>query len=170
MNAVVIRPVETSDLPALTDIYNHYVRETAITSDVQPFTVEQRRGWLAGFAATGRYRCLVAEKDGAAIGWASSHPYNERAAYETTVSTSVYLAPGMTGQGIGRPLYAALFDALAKEDVHRAVGRITVPNEPSIALHRALGFAPAGLYPQVGRKFGRFWDVATYLKAMPASP
>lgn len=165
-----LRPVTQADLPALTDIYNHYVRETTVTFDVQPFTVAQRQSWLDGFAATGRYRCLVAQKDEAVLGWASSHPYNERAAYEATVSTSVYLAPGATGQGIGRQLYTALLDALANEDVHRAVGRITVPNEPSIALHRALGFAPAGLYPQVGRKFGRFWDVATYLKAMPGSP
>lgn len=168
--ALVIRPVAEPDLPALTDIYNHYVRETTITFDVEPFTVAQRRSWLNGFAVTGRYRCLVAQADDAVIGWASSHPYNERAAYEATVSTSVYLAPGRTGQGIGRQLYAALFDALGHEDVHRAVGRITVPNEPSIALHRALGFAPAGLYPQVGRKFGRFWDVATHMKAMPGSP
>jgi phosphinothricin acetyltransferase len=167
---LVIRPVTQMDLPELTDIYNHYVRETTVTFDVQPFTVEQRKAWLDGFAARGRYRCLVAQKSGAVIGWASSHPYNERAAYEATVSTSVYLAPGMTGQGIGRQLYAALLGALEKEDVHRAIGRITVPNEASVALHRALGFAPAGLYPQVGRKFGRFWDVATYLKAMPGSP
>jgi len=168
--ALVIRPVAQMDLPGLTEIYNHYVRETTVTFDVQPFTVEQRKAWLNGFAATGRYRCLVAQNDGVVIGWASSHPYNERAAYEATVSTSVYLAPGMTGQGIGRQLYAALLDALEEEDVHRAVGRITVPNEASVALHRALGFAPAGLYPQVGRKFGRFWDVATYLKAMTGSP
>ena len=77
---LVIRPVTQMDLPELTDIYNHYVRETTVTFDVQPFTVEQRKAWLDGFAARGRYRCLVAQKSGAVIGWASSHPYNERAA------------------------------------------------------------------------------------------
>jgi len=167
---LAIRPASNSDLAALNDIYNHYVRETSITFDVAPFTLEQRRPWLDSFGLAGRYRCFVAVKDGAAIGWASSHRYNERAAYDTTVLTSVYLAPGMTGQGIGPRLYAALFDALANEDVHRAVGRITMPNEPSVALHRAMGFALAGSYPEVGRKFGRFWDVATYLKPIPASP
>lgn len=165
-----VRPAGDADLQALTDIYNHYVRETPITFDVEPFTLAQRRPWLDSFGLTGRYRCLVAVKDGTVIGWASSHRYNERAAYDTTVLTSVYLAPDMTGQGIGRRLYAALFEALAGEDLHRAVGRITVPNEASVALHRGMGFERAGTYPEVGRKFGRFWDVTTYLKPIPASP
>ncbi len=165
-----VRPARDADLQALTDIYNHYVRETPITFDVEPFTLAQRRMWLDSFGLAGRYRCLVAVKDGTVIGWASSHRYNERAAYDTTVLTSVYLAPDMTGQGIGRRLYAALFEALAGEDLHRAVGRITVPNEASVALHQGMGFERAGLYREVGRKFGRFWDVATYLKAIPASP
>ena len=170
MADVIFRPAELGDLPALTDIYNHYVRETSVTFDIEPRTIEQRREWLDSFGLKGRYRCFVAVKEGAVIGWASSHRYNERAAYDTTVLTSVYLAPAMTGQGIGRRLYTALFGALAGEDIHRAVGRITVPNEASVALHRGLGFERAGLYPEVGRKFGRFWDVATYLKPIPASP
>jgi phosphinothricin acetyltransferase len=103
-------------------------------------------------------------KDGQPIGWASSHPYNERAAYETTVTSSVYLAPEMTGQGLGRRLYTALFDALKGEDIHRVFVRITQPNEASVRLHLAFGFEPVGVYPEVGRKFGRFWDLANYMR------
>src|SRR5688572_11874771 len=121
---VVIRRVEQGDLGALLDIYNYYVRDTAVTFDVEPRTLEQRQAWLNGFAPTGRHRCLVAAQNGTAIGWASSHPYHERAAYETTILTSIYLAPGLTGQGIGRRLYTALFDALKGEDIHRAIGMI----------------------------------------------
>ena len=75
--------------------------------------------------------------------------------------SSIYLAPDMTGQGLGRRLYAALFDALKGEDIHRIFGGITQPNEASVRLHRAFGFEPVGVYREVGRKFGRFWDVAT---------
>jgi phosphinothricin acetyltransferase len=166
MSEVAIRRVEQRDLPALLEIYNHYVRETPITFDVEPRSLAQRQAWLDGFAATGRYQCFVAVKNGVAIGWASSHRYNERAAYDTTVASSIYLAPDVTGRGLGRQLYAILFDALAVEDIHRVFGGITLPNEASVRLHLAFGFQPAGIYPEVGLKFGRFWDVATYLRPM----
>jgi phosphinothricin acetyltransferase len=167
VSEIAIRRVEQGDLPALLDIYNHYVRETPITFDVEPRTLAQRQTWLDGFAAPGRYQCFVAVKDGAAIGWASSHRYNERAAYDTTILSSVYIAPDATGQGLGRQLYATLFDALAGEDIHRVFVGITLPNEASVRLHLAFGFQPVGIYREVGRKFGRFWDVATYLRPMP---
>jgi len=164
MSGLTIRRVEQGDLPALLDIYNHYVRETPATFDIAPRTLEQRQQWLDGFASTGRYQCFVAVKDGQAIGWASSHPYKDRAAYDPTVMSSIYLAPAMTGQGIGRPLYSALFDALKNEDIHRIFAGITQPNEASVRLHLAFGFEPVGVYREVGRKLGRFWDVATYMR------
>jgi phosphinothricin acetyltransferase len=76
----------------------------------------------------------------------------------------VYLAQPARGQGLGRQLYAALFEALAKEDIHRIFAGITLPNEASVRLHQSFGFERVGIYREVGRKFGRFWDVATYLK------
>ena len=165
-----IRRIEQADLPALLEIYNHYVLHTPITFDIEPRTLAQRQAWFDGFAASGRYQCFVAVKEGRAIGWASSHPYNERAAYETTVSSSIYLAPDMCGQGLGKRLYARLFAALAGEDIHRLFGGITLPNAASVALHRAFGFEPIGIYGEVGRKFGRFWDVAAYLRPFAPKP
>ncbi len=161
---IEIRPVQQDDLPVLTALYNHYVRETPITLDLFEQTLEQRRAWLEGFAETGRYRCFVAARDGVAIGWASSHGYNTRAGYDATVSCSIYLAPGEGGQGLGRRLYQTLFDALKGEDIHRLFGGITLPNAASVGLHRAFGFELVGVYPEVGRKFGRFWDVAAYVR------
>jgi len=164
MHEVTIRRLEPSDLVPLLDIYNHYVRETPITFDIEPRTLVQRQAWLDGFSSHGRYQCFVAVKDSQTIGWASSHPYKDRAAYDTTVMSSVYLAPAMTGQGVGRRLYSALFDALGGEDIHRLFVGITQPNEASVRLHLAFGFEPVGVYREVGRKFGRFWDVATYMR------
>lgn len=93
IDQVLIRHAEAGDLDDLLEIYNYYVRETAITFDIEPRTAEQREMWLNDFSTKGRYQCFVAVTDDKTIGWASSHRYNERAAYETTVSTSVYLAP-----------------------------------------------------------------------------
>ena len=163
---IAIRRAERADLPALLEIYNHYVLNTHITFDVEPRSLKQREEWFRHFKSSGRYQCFAAISGGAAIGWASSHPFKDRAAYNTSVETSIYLAPTAPGKGIGRKLYSALLDALAHEDVHRAYGGIAQPNEASVALHKALGYAHVGTYEEVGRKFDRFWDVAWYQKAM----
>jgi phosphinothricin acetyltransferase len=164
MEAIVIRRAEQGDLPALLAIHNHYVRESPAIFDIEPRTLAQRQAWFDAFAPTGRYQCFVAVRDGEPVGWANSHPYKDRAAYDTTVLTSIYLAPDTRGRGLGRRLYTALFEALAGEDIHRITAGITLPNEASVGLHRSFGFEPVGIYREVGRKFGRFWDVATYLK------
>jgi phosphinothricin acetyltransferase len=161
---MTIRPAQAGDAAALAGIYNHYVRETAITFDTEEKTVVDRAAWLSHFQSAGRYQCFVIEDVGQVIGWASSHRFRDRAAYDTTVETSIYLAPAHHGRGFGRKLYAALFEALAGEDVHRAYAGITQPNSASNRLHETFGFERVGLLPQVGRKFGRFWDVATFLR------
>ena len=166
MAEIVIRRVIQDDLPALLAIYNHYVVHTPVTFDLEPRTLAQRQAWLDTFAPAGRYQCFVAARDGAAIGWANSGKFRERAAYDTSVETSVYLAPGEQGKGLGRSLYRALFDALAAEDVHRAYGVVTLPNEASVGLHLAMGFSHIGTLGEVGRKFGKFWDVAWYGRAL----
>ena len=165
-----IRRAEQPDLSILLDIYNHYVLNTPVTFDIEPRTLEQRQTWFDGFAPSGRYQCFVAAKDGRAVGWASSHRYNDRAAYDTTVSVSIYLTPQACGQGLGRRLYSTLFEALAGQDIHRIFGGVTLPNEASVALHRSFGFEPIGIYREVGRKFGRFWDVAAFMKPFGDPP
>jgi phosphinothricin acetyltransferase len=55
--------------------------------------------------------------------------------------------------------YRALFDALADQDINRIVAGIAQPNLASNALHERFGFKSIGVFSQVGRKFGRFWDV-----------
>lgn len=166
MAEVIIRPVEQRDLPTLLAIYNHYVETTAITFDLQPKTLAQRQVWLDTFKPSGRYRCFVADKDGEAIGWVCSSKFREKAAYDTSIETSIYLKHDAQGQGLGRRLYETLFAALAGEDLHRAYAGVSIPNDASVGLHRAMGFNLIGVYQEVGRKFGRFWDVAWYAKPL----
>lgn len=166
MSVFEIRPAEISDLPALLTIYNHYVENTPVIFDIGARTLEQRRVWFDQFASGGPYQCLVGVKGGCAIGWASSVRFKERAAYDTTVETSIYLAPEEIGQGYGRRLYGALFDAIGGHDLHRAFGGITLPNPASVGVHTALGFVPVGVLHEVGRKFCRYWDVGCYEKAL----
>lgn len=161
---VQVRPGGEGDLRALTDIYNHYVRETPITFDLEPLTVDQRRAWLLSHPEDGPHRLMVACEagDGRVLGYATSSPFRPKAAYSTSVETSVYLAPDAGGRGVGTLLYSALFDALEGEDVHRAYAGIAQPNEASERLHARFGFRPIGVFREVGRKFGSYWDVAWY--------
>ena len=167
MSNLVIRPGAEADLPPIVDIYNYYVRESAITFDVEPYTVEARRPWFAMFAETGRYRLLVAEQAGQVVGYANSAPLRPKPAYDVSVETSVYILHTVRGNGIGRQLYAALFDALKDEDLHRAYAGITLPNDASIALHESFGFECAGVWREVGRKADAYYDVAWYEKSLP---
>lgn len=164
---LTITPAGADDLEAINEIYNHYVRTTAITFDLEPKTMDWRREWFAGFGERGRHRLLVARDGKAVLGYASSARHRPKAAYDPSVETSVYLAPGHMGRGIGRSLYEALLRELEGEDVHRAFAGISLPNPASIRLHERCGFRRAGLFSEQGRKFGRYWDVAWYERAFP---
>jgi phosphinothricin acetyltransferase len=169
MPSLTIRPARASDAAPLTDLYNHYVRETPISFDVAPWTVEARAAWISEFAATGRYRLLVAEESARVVGYACTRRFREKAAYETTVETSIYLAAGTTGRGLGHALYSALFEAIRGEDLRRAIAGVTLPNDASVKLHERFGFCRTGVTTEVGRKFGRYWDVAWYERALPCA-
>ncbi|MFD8395423.1 GNAT family N-acetyltransferase [Streptomyces sp. NPDC059680] len=165
---VQVRPGAEGDLDALTTIYNHYVRETAITFDTAIFTPEERRPWLLSHPEDGPHRLMVATdaESQEILGYATSSPYRPKPAYVTSVEVSVYVAPDAGRRGIGSLLYDALFKALGAEDVHRAYAGIAQPNEASERLHARFDFRHVGTYREVGRKFGRYWDVAWYEKEL----
>ncbi len=166
MTDCLIRPAAEADYAALTEIYNHYVVNSSVTFDLEPFTLEARRPWFDAFATSERYKLFVAvgADDGAVRGYAASLRFRAKAAYDSTVETTIYLAPEWTGRGLGQKLYRTLFEALRGEDIHLVLGGITLPNPSSIALHEAFGFQRMGVFKEVGRKLGQYWDVAWYEK------
>jgi phosphinothricin acetyltransferase len=159
MRAFHIRAATKSDLPRLTEIYNHYVINTAVTFDIEPYTVERRMAWFEQFGSSGRYRMLVAEDGSEILGYAGTTRFRAKAAYDTTVETTVYCASDSANKGAGTKLYGALFEALAGEDIHRIVAGYVLPNPGSAALHSRFGFKPVGVFSENGRKFGLYWDV-----------
>jgi phosphinothricin acetyltransferase len=161
-----VRPARESDLGFLTELYNHYVAGSPATFDVRPFSTDERRAWFVHYAESGPHRLLVAEWEDAPVGYSCSSSFRPKPAYETSVETTVYVAPGFEGRGIGSALYAKLFDALRAEDLHRAYAGVTLPNPASVALHRRFGFQEAGLHHEVGRKFGRYWSVQWFEKRL----
>lgn len=167
MTVLLVRPGRDDDLPRLTEIYNHWVEHSIVTFDVDPFTVEERRTWLAHYRDGGPHRLLVAAAGSDVIGYATSSAFRPKPGYATSVETTVYCAPEAVGRGVGRALYAELFAVLAGEGLHRAYAGVALPNDASIRLHLQSGFRELGTYREVGRKLGRWVDVRWFERPMP---
>jgi phosphinothricin acetyltransferase len=164
VSAIDVRHAVVDDLEPINDLYNHYVVGSHVTFDIEPITMDQRREWFSHYGAAGRHHVLVAVAEGELAGYATSSVLWPKPAYVTSVATSVYVADGAVGRGVGTRLYAELFPLLAGVDVHRAYAGIAMPNPASVALHHRFGFKQVAYFTEQGRKFDRWWDVAWYEK------
>jgi phosphinothricin acetyltransferase len=155
---LLIRPAMTSDLPALVDIYNHYVTSSHCTFDTLPFNLASRQPWWIQFDGE-RHQCWLASDGLRTVGYACTSAFKPKPAYDTSVEISVYVDDGCGGRGIGQKLYEVLLPQLAQHGVHRAYAGIALPNDASIRLHEKFGFQQAAHFTEVGYKFDRYWDV-----------
>jgi L-amino acid N-acyltransferase YncA len=119
--------------------------------------------------AQAAHEWLVAVREGIVIGYAYGHQFAERAAYSWSCQTSIYLAPEVRRQGVGRALYQQLLGRLAALGYRRAFAGIALPNEASLGLHRAFGFQEVGCYRRVGWKNGAWHDVAWMQRDLQAT-
>lgn len=162
-----IRPATAADMAAVARIYDHYILHTPVTFDTEPKPV---REWEEAFrrdVVEGPYQFLVAEVAGEVAAYTHTYVFNQRCAYETSIAVSVYTDPAHLGAGLGRALYAELFDrVLPGRGFHRAYAGIALPNPASVALHESFGFVRRAHYTEVGRKFAQWWDVAWFEKAL----
>ena len=154
----VIRPAAAGDLDAVAAIFGHYVRTSLVTFEVTPPTTEYWSRVRDDLAARG-LPFLVCEEAGQVVGYAYAAPWRPKPAYQHTVESTIYLAPGQTGKGLGRQLLAVLLRDCAQAGAEQVIAVIADSGSPaSAALHRACGFTEAGLLRNVGRKHGRLID------------
>ena len=158
---IVIRPARAKDAEAIAAIYAPYVEREIISFEIE---APDARAIAARMAASnGYFPWLVAaageEEDARILGYAYAGRFRDRPAYDYVVETSIYLDQEAKGFGTGRLLYDALIDTLRAQGFTQAIGVISLPNDQSIALHRAVGFRSAGMHRAVGFKFGRWIDV-----------
>lgn len=154
-----IRPATLDDAPAIAAIYAHHVLRGTGTFDEEPPPARYFAARITDVAARG-WPWLVAETDGAVVGYAYATRFRDRTAYRFTCENSVYVRDGMGGQGTGSALLAALMVAARHCGFRRMVAVIgDSANAASIGLHARHGFIPAGVLHAVGVKFGRALDV-----------
>lgn len=153
-----MRAATEDDAAACAAIYAPYVTDTAITFELEPPSDTQMAQRIAG--ASSEHAWFVAEHDGRVVGYAYGGSFNRRAAYRWACEVSVYVELGRRRTGAGRVLYEALLARLAARGYRIAVAGMTLPNEASVELHRAMGFEPVGIYRRIGYKHGSWHDVA----------
>ena len=163
--SIDIREATAGDAVAIAAIYNHYVNHDIATFELEAVAAEAMRERIAAVQAQG-LPWLAAAEEGVVRGYAYAAPWRARAAYRHSVETSIYLAPGAGGRGLGRRLYQALLAALPSH-VHAAIGGVSLPNPASVALHERLGFGKVAHFHEVGRKFGRWIDVGYWQRMLP---
>lgn len=158
MEDVHVRDARTQDAAAIAAIYNEQVRGTTVTFEVTDVDTAGMALRIVEVQARG-LPWMALDVAGALAGYAYATPWKLRAAYARTVETSIYLASTARGRGLGKRLYVALLDRLRALDVHVAIAGIALPNDASVALHEALGFAQVGVFREVGFKHDRWIDV-----------
>jgi L-amino acid N-acyltransferase YncA len=155
-----VRDAGPADAAACAAIYAPYVRETAITFELEPPGAEQMAARIA--ASSAGHAWLVLEQEGAVVGYAYGAQWQSRPAYRFSCEVSVYVEMGRRRSGAGRALYEGLFERLRARGFRNAVAGMTLPNEASEALHQAMGFRPVGAYTNIGYKLGAWHDVAYF--------
>ncbi len=161
---IEIRTATTADAEAIQRIYAPIVRETVISFEYDPPSVEDMAGRIAATLPT--HPWLVAVADGTVCGYVYAGAHAERAAYRNSVNTTVYIAPEAQRTGVGRALYCELLPELKRRGFHAAFAGIALPNPGSIALHELVGFKPLGVYHEVGFKFGAWHDVGWWQRLL----
>ncbi len=161
---LTIRDATVDDASAVLEIYAPNVANTPITFDYEIPTVAFFEDKIATLLKTHAY--LVAERDGALVGYAYASQYRSKAAYQFSAETTIYLHESTKRTGVGTKLYESLLERLTTKGFHIAIAAITVPNDASLALHRKMGFARVGKLCEIGRKFDTWHDVEFWQRTL----
>lgn len=153
---MLIRTALPEDAAALCEIYKPYVLETEITFETVPPTTEEFASRIRNIEE--HYPYVVCEDNGIVLGYAYASRQGERAAYEYSVSMSVYVRQGYHRQGVARAMYNAILPELQRRGFRIATATISMPNEPSAAFHSSFGFKRIGVYRSMGYKHGKWID------------
>ena len=160
-----IRPAEEKDAAQLCEIYNHYVRDTVITFELDERSKKDFEKEI--LETTVKFPYLVAVQNDNILGYAYANAWREREAYKNTVESSIYMNPEFTSRGIGYHLYLNLVNTLKTQGVHSVIAGISLPNVTSVRLHEKIGFHKVAHFREVGYKFNKWVDIGYWELLMP---
>jgi len=165
---VTIRPADPGDIPAITRIYTDAVLHGTATFEIEPPDEAEMTRRMRALMAT-RYPYLIAQTDGAVVGYAYAGPYRDRPAYSWCIEDSIYIAPQFHRRGIGGLLLARLIGEAEVGGFRQMLGVVgDSANAGSIAVHAAAGFRLIGTFQSVGFKHGRWLDTVLMQRPLGA--
>ena len=156
--SIEIRQAAESDAVQILAIYKPIVESTAISFEMLAPSVGEISSRIKSALKT--HEWLVAVDSEGVAGYAYASQYRPREAYRFSAETTVYVQENRRGTGLGKDLYETLLQSLKVKGFRRGYAGIALPNEASIALHKASGFTEIGIYPEAGFKFDRWHDVS----------
>jgi L-amino acid N-acyltransferase YncA len=150
-----IRPARPADLEAVAAIYNAGIAERQATFETRLRAPDELAAWLE----SGLPFLVAEDADGRVAGFARVGPYSAREVYRGVGEHGVYVAAQARRRGLGRALLEALAAAAEEAGLHKLTARIFTANAPSLAAHRAAGFAEVGVQRRHARLDGEWRDV-----------
>lgn len=163
----IVRTATRDDALGAASIYAYHVAHGTASFDTEPRSKGEMGAKIAECAARG-WPFLVAEENGAVVGYAYATQFRDRPAYRSTCENSIYVAPEQVGRGVGTLLLGALMEAATAAGFRQMIAVIGGAEPASVALHRRAGFAEAGRMRSVGRKHGRWLDTLYMQKHLGA--
>lgn len=163
-SALQVRSATADDLARVRDIVNHYIEHSVFNFRTEPQSLDEVRTlWEQRHQ---RFPWLVAVMDDDVVGAAYAGPWNERAAYQWTVESTIYVDPSAHRRGVGDALYTELLNRLRSKGFHSAIAVIALPNDPSVRLHERHGFERVGRLREAGYKNDAWHDVGFWQRIL----
>jgi len=166
---IVVRDSRDADVPAMLAIYLHHIRrgvdpdlDVGVFEPPNADDIKRRRKNMQ----KRKMPHIVAEENGAVVGYAYAVPFRKRPAYRYAVKHSIYVHNDHLQRGVGRLLMGALIDACAAAGFRQMIGYIDGANRASLGLHQAFGFRQVGYLPSIGFKFGHWTDTVMVQRSL----
>lgn len=161
MNNYNIRLITPADAKAALAVYAPYVLHTANTFEYEIPSVDDFRTKIEKITA--QYPWLVCECDGEIVGYAYGSTHRERAAYQWSPESTVYISGKHHRKGIARILYNTLFALLKQQGYINVFASVLVTNVNSVKFHKSYGFEEIGLFKNIGYKLDE-WHTNLWLQ------
>lgn len=162
---ILLRDFASSDIPAMTKIYAHYVAHSTVTFDTETPKESDLVAKFSEMVALG-HPVIIAEQNGEIVGYAYASFFRPREAYRFTCEDTIYLHPDALGQGLGARLLERLIRDAKAFGFRQMIGIIEASAAPSIRVHEKFGFEILGRFPQLGYKFDRWQDIVHMQRAL----
>lgn len=153
-----LRKAEAADIAAILEITNYEILNSTVLYEYEARSLDTQLQWFNDKMANG-WPVLVAELNGAVVGFGTFGKFRERIAYRFSVEHSVYVHKDHRGKAIGNALMVELIRLAKTQGYHTMIAGIDSSNMGSVEFHRKFGFEVIGTFKEVGFKFDKWLNV-----------